>query len=109
MTPEQLAIIGEGGWTLSQAFRAGRHVANVFSKGSEIHLEILDARRAMTRKNTLEFLKPIFDEYGYVTTRVPLDETEHRLRDVLGFKYMWSDNEYSYWCLTELPFQKVQQ
>lgn len=107
--PDQVEIIKRDGWDHHVAYRGDEAVADVFIKGSEIHFESRVGKRAMTRKNTLEFLKKIYDQFGYVTTNVPLGETDHRLRKVLGFQYMNSDNSYSYWVLTDLPFQKVQR
>lgn len=66
----------------------------------------LSDKKAMTRKNITEFIAPLLDEYGYATTRVPIAEEDHRLRTVLGFTCTWTDNAYSYWCLTELPFAR---
>jgi hypothetical protein len=93
-------------WKRQVATRDGKDVAVVLTKGTEIHFVSLDEKRAMTRKNTLEFLKPIHDEFGYVTTRVPIAETNHRLREILGFQYQWSDENFSYWILHDLPWSK---
>lgn len=94
------------GWDHEIAYRAGMPVADVFIKGTAIHFESRVEGKAMTRKNTLEFLKRIYDEHGYVTTSVPLSVVDHRLRALLGFKYMWSDDNFTHWFLEELPFQK---
>ncbi len=105
---DYLAALGLSveGWKKEVATRDGQDVAVVVSKGTEIHFVSLGGP-AMTRKNTLEFLKPIYDEFGFVTTRVPIDVTDHKLRRVLGFKQTWADAQFSYWCMTELPFQKA--
>lgn len=94
-------------WDVCFAQRNGEDVAIVVTRGCEIHFFSLTPGRAMSRKNTLEFLKPLYDAWGYVTTRVPLEETCHKLREKLGFSYMWSDDLFSYWCMTELPFAKA--
>lgn len=94
-------------WEVSFAQRAGEDVAIVATRGPEIHFFSMVPGRAMSRKNTLEFLQPLYEKFGYVTTRVPLEETCHKLRQVLGFEYMWSDDNFSYWCMTELPFSKA--
>lgn len=95
------------GWTVEVAQRAGRDVGVVAMLGSEIHIVSIDPRRAMTRKNTLQFLEPIFAEFGYATTRVPLDITDHKLREVLGFTETWRDDKFTYWAMTALPFQRT--
>lgn len=106
---DHVDVIKRDGWNHHVAYRDGEPVADVFIKGCEIHFESRVEKKAMTRKNTLEFLKKVYDQFGYVMTSVPLDVTDHKLRKILGFQYMNSDNLFSYWVLTELPFQKVQR
>ena len=112
--PRAVAYLEEHGlgefareWDIQYAQRAGRDVAIVVTAGPEIHFFSLVPGMAMTRKNTLAFLKPLYDKFGYVTTRVPLEEKCHKLREVLGFSHMWNDDNFSYWCMTDLPFVKA--
>lgn len=104
--PGSEPLLRKDGWDVQVAQRDGKDVAIVIVKGTEIHFCSLDEKRAMTRKNTLQFLEPIFAEWNFVTTRVPLTVTDHRLREILGFKFQWRDNEFSYWTLFHLPFCK---
>lgn len=94
------------GWTISTAQRGGEDVAFVITCGPEIHFVAIDGKPAISRRNLIAFLAPLLDEHGYAMTRVPLDVTDHKLRTVLGFEHTWSDDVFSYWCLTELPFQR---
>jgi hypothetical protein len=94
------------GWTIRVAQRAGVDVAFVITRGPEIHMLSIAERRAMSRRNIIEFIKPLLERFGYCTTRVPLAETDHRLRDTLGFTRTWQDDHFSYWVLTNLPYQK---
>lgn len=94
------------GWKVSIAQRDGEDVAIVVVKGPEIHFVSLSEKKAMTRKNTLDYLAPLIERYGYATTRVPLEVEDHRLRTMLGFQFSWSDTQYTYWALTSLPFQR---
>ena len=66
----------------------------------------LDDAPGMTRKNVLAALRPIMDEFGMITTRVPITETDHKLRDVLGFKQTWADERFTYFAMTELPWSR---
>ena len=93
------------GWKVQVAQRDGRDVAFFISRGTEVHMLAFEPG-AMSRKNILAHLTPVFEEYGYVTTRVPVTETDHKLRQVLGFTETWRDAQFSYWALSELPFQK---
>jgi hypothetical protein len=95
------------GWKCTVAQRNGVDVAMVLTRGTEIHLASLTERKAISRKNVREFLAPILAEHGVVTTRVPLDVTDHKLRTALGFTQTWADERYTYWALTELPFNKA--
>lgn len=94
------------GWAVRTAQRAGVDVAFVITSGPEIHMLSIVGQRAMSRRNIMQFLGPILEEHGYATTRVPINETDHRLRLALGFAQTWADNNYTYWALTALPFQK---
>lgn len=94
------------GWTVHTAQRAGVDVAFVITRGPEIHMLSIVGPRAMSRRNIAQFLHPIVDEHGYATTRVPLAETDHRLRLALGFVQQWADENYTYWALTTRPYQK---
>lgn len=96
------------GWTIRTAQRAGVDVAFVASLGPEIHFVSLVGPRAMSRKNIAEHLGAVIQEHGYATTRVPLAETNHRLREALGFTQSWADENYTYWVLTEAPYKKGQ-
>lgn len=94
------------GWTISTAQRAGVDVGFVITRGPEIHMLSIVGPRGMSRRNILEFMRPVFEEHGYVSTRVPLAETDHRLRESLGFTQTWQDQHFTYWSLTVLPYQK---
>lgn len=96
------------GWDVTEAFRAGQPVGFVISRGTEIHFHIFDLskRAALSRRNIIAFVKPILDEYSFCTTRVPIAVTDHAFRERLGFKQTWRDSEYTYWSLTELPYER---
>lgn len=94
------------GWDVQIAQRDGKDCAVVCTKGPEVHFVSLHEKHAMTRKNTLEFLSKPFFEWGFVTTRTPVAETNDRLRTCLGFKYQWTDGMHKFWMMTELPWQK---
>lgn len=94
------------GWTIRTAQRAGQDCAFVATNGPEIHFVSIVGQRSMSRRNIAEFVQPLLDTYGYATTRVPLLETDHRLRHALGFTQTWADEHYTYWTLTEAPYQK---
>lgn len=94
------------GWDVQVARRAGVDVGLVATRGPEVHIVAIVEKKAMSRRNTLEHLARLLDLYGYVTTRVPITETDHRLRVALGFSETWTDARWRYFALTELPFSK---
>lgn len=79
-------------------------------KGPEVHVFIPAAwrGRAFSRRVVRTMLQPLIEHYGYVTTRLALDEQPGRIDLVtrLGFKPSWSDGVRQYYLLTELPFPK---
>jgi hypothetical protein len=81
-------------------------VGFVLTKGPEIHILPLVAGRSMSRRNIHEFMAPILKRFGYCVTRVPISETDHRLRLKLGFTMTWTDDRFTYWAATELPYAK---
>jgi hypothetical protein len=93
------------GWNVEVAQKDGRDVGFFISCGMEAHMLAFEPG-AMSRKNILAHLTPVFEQYGLVTTRVPLAEKDHKLRRMLGFMPVWSDHEYSYWAMTKLPFTR---
>lgn len=97
------------GWTVHTAQRDGEDVGFVFTNGPEIHILPIIERRAISRRNIIEFMQPLLDQFGYVTTRVPLAETEHRLRTALGFELTWQDHACTYWALTRLRYVRTQK
>lgn len=76
------------------------------TRGAEIHILPLAEKKAMSRRNILEALEPIFNEYGYATTRVPIGTKDHKLREHLGFKETWRDERFIYFTATQLPYQR---
>src|SRR5690242_2114695 len=98
---DYLATIGASpeslnGWEIRTAQRAGFDCAFVITRHAEIHFVSIVGRRAMSRRNILEFVQPLLDRYGYVMTRVPLTETDHKLRHALGFMPTWRDDDFQY-------------
>lgn len=101
-----VAALAFDGWKVVTARRGDEDVAHVYTRGPEIHIETLVQGRALTRRNIIEHLAPLVEEFGYATTRVPIAETNHKLREKLGFVQTWHDDKFTYWAMTELPYQK---
>lgn len=95
------------GWTCHVAQKAGVDVAMVIVRGPEIHFASLTDSPAISRKNVREFMAPVIEEFGYCTTRVPIEITDHKLRRMLGFTQTWADENYTFWYADTLPFNKA--
>ena len=84
-------------------------VARLMHAGSEVHFEVHPEHRhrVIYRGVTREFLRPLFEQYGFLTTKVPLlDSVNKRFVQRIGFVSTWSDMDYDYFMLTALPFEK---
>lgn len=78
-------------------------------QGTEIHVEFTRPG-AVLRNRVREFLAPLLDRHGFLTTRVPIGWSKHRrFVERLGFRLTWNDNEYEYFMLTELPFSRKEK
>lgn len=101
-----LGVTDLPGWTITEAQRNGRAAGFVLTNGSEIHIAPMDRGESLSRRNIHQFIAPLLQEFGYVTTRVPLLETDHSLFLRVGFKQTWADLNFTYWALTELPYPR---
>ena len=105
--PGSEPLLRQHGWDVQIAQREGKDIAVVCTKGSELHFVSLHEKHAMTRKNVLAAIEPIYREFGFFSTRVPIAVTDHKLRRALGMTYQWHDDKFTYWSATRLPFQKA--
>lgn len=87
----------------------GRHVWTMVVKGTEVHFALAPDWRpkASMRGAVRAFLKPVFDEYGFLTTRIAhgrLAQKEFVKR--IGFTPTWKDGDVEYYLLGSLPFER---
>lgn len=109
-TPE-LAQEAAAQWGLVPYYEDGdtdKLAAVVMVRGAEIHLVVVPEYRGtgfLTRKRVRGVLEILMRNVGYLTTRTPKWNGRDRLfLDRLGFKPTWSDERFTYYMLTELPF-----
>lgn len=101
-----MAQAEQEGWQVHEHLQDGRLVGFAITKGTEFHCHLEDGFK-LRRKEMREFLVPLFDKYGYLTTRVLLnDESNQRFNKVFGFEHTWSDDRFHYFLMSELPFGK---
>lgn len=89
----------------------GEHVATAIVKGTEIHFALVsDWRPEGTRGRIRSFLAPLLERRGYLTTRVRLDRPhEQKFVQRLGFAPTWNDENFRYYMLSGLPFERKER
>lgn len=93
-------------WSVLEYFQDGRIAGFVMLKGTEFHCRLF-AGSKLRRSEMRDFLRPIFERYGHLTTRVEHgDAANERFNKLFGFERTWSDGRYHYFLMSELPFSK---
>jgi hypothetical protein len=106
---EAMATAADNGWEIHTLTRDGQVSGYAMVKGTEIHFKVVDGfEHKVIRKNvTRNFLRPLFDRFDLLTTRVPHDDSKsRRFIERLGFRETWGDDSYNYFMLTALPFER---
>lgn len=107
LTSEQLEKALDG-WTVYPFIQKRKLVGAACIKGSEFHCMTEPGFR-LNRKEMREWLKPHFERFGFLTTRVEKTDTANqRFNALFGFERTWSDERYHFYMMTELPFGKEQ-
>lgn len=97
------------GWEVVPGFIDGEHAATAIIKGTEIHFALVPrfVRTAVLKGRTQEFLRPMFERKGFLTTRVAVTAaTQKKFVERIGFKPTWSDSHFQYYLLGKLPFAR---
>jgi hypothetical protein len=99
---ELLAYIDE--WELTPHMDDGEMTGVKMIKGTEFHF-VSGEDFKLNRKSLRASLAPHMERYGFLTTRVEHhDKANMRFNKLFGFKPTWSDDQFQYFILTELPF-----
>lgn len=96
-------------WDVTPGYIDGVLVAAIINAGTEVHFAISKSYRKKTisRGRMREFLRPLFEDKGFLTTRLKLgDAGPRRFIERIGFTKTWSDDKYDYFILAELPFER---
>lgn len=93
-------------WEVLEFVQDGEVRGVAIVKGTEFHFQTFPGfrpRRAQMR----EFLRPLLERHGYLTTRVAHDDlANQRFNRAFGFERTWSDGRFHYFLLDKLPFGK---
>ena len=102
------AVVPEG-WSTSVYRKHGVPMARLLRNGSEVHFEVAEGLQdqVIFKNAARDFLRPVFEEHGFLTTRTLRGDVEAgSFVTRFGFQPTWSDNNFDYYMLTELPFGK---
>lgn len=92
------------GWEVFEHWQAGALVGISMLRGTEYHCQ-LDPGYRLRRAEMRSFLEPLFQRFGFLTTRVPIgDVSNERFNRLFGFERTWSDANFHYFVMAELPF-----
>ena len=96
------------GWTEVPHLLEGQRAARLLRKGTEVHFEIDPAfrHRVIRKQVTRDFLRPVLDEEGFLTTKMFAgDKVNRKFVERIGFRHTWTDGTFDYFMLTALPFE----
>lgn len=102
-----LELFAEG-WEFVPLRIHGEVRAMAALQGTEIHFAAAPGCRVIAKHRTREFLKPLLDRRGYLTTRAVLGGAAHDFLTRLGFAHTWRDEQFDHYMLTALPFGREQ-
>ncbi len=96
------------GWTLHPWYHGDDMACIAIMHGSEIHFVAAPKwrRRLILRQRTREFLAPLFDRYGFLTTRADPEDGHRAFLERLGFHFTRNDGTTDHFMMHELPFGK---
>lgn len=74
--------------------------------GYELHV-VMHRTGVITRRTLREYLQPLLDRLGMLTTRVPVeDEVSRRFVERLGFEFTAEHDGMRHYMLHKVPFQR---
>lgn len=105
--PEILKYLED--WEVLPGYVDGELAWTMVAKGCEVHFALAQDwhPQASMRGRIREFLKPKFDQLGFLTTRVLHSRPQQKkFVQRIGFKPTWRDPQVEYFMLTSLPFER---
>lgn len=104
---EQLTL---GSWALHPGMIGDEMVCIAITSGPEVHFVVAPKwrRRLMLRGRTREFLAPLFESHGYLTTRADPEDGHRDFLERMGFSFTLNDGLHDHFFMHELPFGREQ-
>lgn len=107
LAPLGLPVESLEGWEPVPLMLDGEHAGTLIVKGMEVHFAFTSRPRICVRRIGRQMLAPVLDRYGMLTTRVPRGMAGARkFVQRVGFKFTWRDNDFDYFMLTTLPWER---
>lgn len=105
MLPDTESAVAAG-WERIEHRQDGRLAGIALVRGTEFHCHLLPGFK-LRRAEMREFLRPLFERHGFLTTRVAHEDlANQRFNRAFGFERTWSDDRFHYFVMSELPFAK---
>ena len=100
------AAMAMAGWEMCPLVVDGVERGGAAVRGTEIHVAIAPKWRhaTMARQRVRDFLAPLMDRAGFLTTRVVPNLGHHRFLSRLGFARTWQQPGVDHYMLCALPF-----
>ena len=96
-------------WDVFPFEKDGQHVWTMVAKGTEVHFALIPGWRpaASMRGSVRNFLQPVFDRHGFLTTRIAHGRVKQKeFVKRIGFTPTWKDGDFEYFMLDSLPFER---
>ena len=97
-----------GDWTFVPLVENGAVLLLAAMRGTEIHVAVAPEfrGRVITRRRCREFLGPLLERRGYLTTRAVEGTDRIHFLQRLGFRLTGAAGGINHYMLTAVPFQK---
>lgn len=96
-------------WDLTPLMSRGEHIGTIASRGTEVHVALKEGYRPASscRGTVREALAPLFDRYGFLTTRLQYSHRKEKaFIERVGFKATWRDDQFEFYMLGTMPFER---
>lgn len=103
--------LANAGWLCVNAWDGGLISAVAALNGTEIHFAVNPGfrHRVFRRHRIAEFLRPLFEEHGFLTTRRHRSTGDNAFIERLGFEKTRSENDIDHYMLSALPFERAKE
>jgi len=105
------AALLDSDWVYFEHEEGGQVAAIAAVNGFEIHFAVNPSWRGrlLFRERIRNFMRPLFEDRGFLTTRIVCDEDKlknARFVERLGFKHTHTENGVAHFMLSELPYSR---